>query len=230
MDKLLLLHGAAGSSVQLEPLANKLKDTYSVYMLNFSGHGGKPIPEEPFSIELFAEDVLYFINKNKLEGINIYGYSMGGYVALYISRHIPEKISKIFTTATKFNWNKESSIKEAALLDPEKIKEKIPKFAEQLLRIHSPEDWKIVLKKTAEMMINLGRNKLLKDEDFPLIENEVTVSVGDRDNMVSIEETIDVYRKLKRGNLLIMPDTPHPFEKINLKRLVNEIRLFYKLK
>ncbi|MEO8210994.1 MAG: alpha/beta fold hydrolase [bacterium] len=226
MNKLLLLHGAIGSSVQLEALAKRLKNPFDVYLLNFSGHAGKPIPEHSFSIEMFAEDVIYFINKNKLEGINIYGYSMGGYVALYIARNFPGKINKIFTTATKFNWNEETSLKESNLLNAEKIIEKIPKFAEELQQRHSPENWKIVLNKTAGMMIGLGKNRALKDEDFLSIENEVQVSVGDRDNMVTIEETIDVYKKLKNGRLLVLPDTPHPIEKINLERLVNEIKMF----
>ena len=167
--------------------------------------------------------LLYFIDKSRLDGINVYGYSMGGYVALYIARHYPGKINKIFTTATKFDWNDESSIKESRLLNPEKIEEKIPKFAEELKHRHSPEDWKIVLNKTAEMMINLGKNPLLKDEDLHRIENKVRVSVGDRDSMVSIEETKEVYKKLKNGSLLVLPDTPHPIEKISLDRLTYEI-------
>lgn len=228
MDKLLLLHGAIGSSTQLEPTANLLTDSFKVYLLNFSGHGGKPIPDKLFSIEMFAEDVLYFINKNRLGKINIYGYSMGGYVALYLARRNPDRVNKIFTTATKFDWNEDSSKKESKLLDPKKIMENIPKFAEQLSKRHSPEDWRSVLYKTAEMMINLGKNKILKDEDFSLIENEVMISVGDRDNMVTIEETIDVYRKLKNGSLLILPDTPHPIEKISTERLAYEIKLFFK--
>ncbi len=223
-----MLHGAIGSSVQLEPLAEFLTDTYKVYLLNFSGHGGKQIPKEKFSIEMFADDVLYFIDRNKLKGINIYGYSMGGYVALYIARHFPEKINKIFTTATKFDWTEETSLKESHLLNPENISEKLPKFAEQLIERHSPENWKIVLSKTAEMMIDLGKSQSLNDEDFSTIENEVLLSVGDRDNMVSIEETVDVYRNLKNGNLLIFPDTPHPIEKISPVRLANEIKLFFK--
>lgn len=226
MSKLLLLHGAVGSSTQLEILGEKLKDSFDVYLLNFTGHGGKPIPEEQFTIRLFAEDVIYFIEKNKLEGINIFGYSMGGYVALYIAKHFPGKINKIFTTATKFIWNEESSLKESKLLNAENIM-KIPKFAEQLEQRHSPEDWKVVLHKTDKMMIALGKDKALKDEDFGLIENEVQLSVGDRDNMVTIEETADVYRKLKNGRLLVLPDTPHPIEKINLERLENEIKLFF---
>jgi len=228
MQNILLLHGAIGSSVQLEPLAELLTNNYKVNLLNLSGHGGKQIPDEQFSIEMFGEDVLYFIEKNKLGKINVYGYSMGGYVALYIARNFPDKINKIFTTATKFDWNEESSLKESRLLNPEKIIEKIPKFAERLSERHSAENWKQVLKKTAEMMINLGKNKLLKDVDFSLIENEVLLSVGDRDNMVSIEETVDVYRKLQNGKLLIFPDTPHPIEKISAERLANEIELFFK--
>lgn len=223
-----MLHGAIGSSVQLEPLADLLTDAYKVNLLNFSGHGGKPVTNDKFSIEMFAEDVLYFIDKNRLEGINLYGYSMGGYVALYIARHYPGKINKIFTTATKFNWNEDTSLKESKLLNPEKISEKIPQFAEQLSERHSPEDWKVVLNKTAEMMIELGKNNLLIDEDFSQIENDILLSVGDRDNMVSIEETVDVYRKLKKGSLLVLPDTSHPIEKISPDRLVYEVKSFFK--
>lgn len=228
MNKVLLLHGAVGSSSQLETLAASLEDTFKVYLLNFTGHGGKKIPEKPFSIEMFAEDVIYFIEKGRLEGINVYGYSMGGYVALYIARHFPGRINKIFTTATKFNWNEETSLKESRMLNPEWILKKIPKFAEELSKKHLPEDWTFVLNKTAEMMIELGKNKKLKNEDFPLIENEVMVSVGDRDNMVSIEETVDIYRRLKNGRLLVIPDTSHPIEKISVGRLVNEINDFLK--
>ena len=78
------------------------------------------------------------------------------------------------------------------------------------------------------MMIELGKNNILKDEDFLQIENEILLSVGDRDNMVTIEETVDVYRKLKNGRLLILPATQHPIEKINAERLANEIKKFFK--
>lgn len=227
MKKLLMLHGAIGSSAQLEPVAELLKDEFEVYLWNFTGHGGKEIPSEPFSIKMFAEDLLYFIDKNKLRGIDVYGYSMGGYVALYIARHFQGKINKIFTTAAKFNWSPDSSLKESKLLDPEKIIARIPAFANELMQRHTPQDWKIVLKKTSEMMMNLGNEPELKTSDFELIENVVLLSTGDRDNMVSIEETTEVYRKLKNGSLLIIPDTAHPIERINSERLTSEIKNFF---
>lgn len=227
MKDLLLLHGAIGSSDQLEPLANLLKDSFKITLLNFSGHGGKSIPEDPFNIEMFADETVNLIDKGRLKDVNIFGYSMGGYVALYIARFFTGRINKIFTTATKFDWNEETSVKESKLLNPEKIMEKLPKFAGELSHRHSPDNWKIVLNKTAEMMINMGKKNPLTEKDLNEIDNEVLISVGDRDNMVSIEETVNAYRNLKNGKLLILPGTPHPIEKISAERLSYEILNFF---
>lgn len=224
------MHGAIGSSVQLEKLADRLKDNFRITLLNFSGHGGKEIPYEPFSIKLFADDVLYMLNKSGIDKPDVFGYSMGGYVALYIARHFPEKLNRIFTLATKFDWNPESSLKESKMLDPEKLLEKIPDFANELSKRHSPADWKKVLHKTAEMMIDMGKeNNLtnLKKEDLALIKNEVRISVGDKDKMVSIEESLNAYRSLGNGSFYVIPDTPHPIEKVFVKRLSEEIKIFF---
>ena len=228
MRDLILLHGAIGSSVQLEKLADSLKDNFNITLLNFSGHGGKEIPDEPFSIKLFADDVL--LDKSKIDKPDVFGYSMGGYVALYIARHFPNKLNRIFTLATKFDWNPENSLKESKMLDPEKILEKLPDFAEELSKRHLPADWKKVLHKTSEMMIDMGNgNNLsnLKKEDFALIKNEVRISVGDKDKMVSIEESLDAFRSLDNGSFYVIPDTPHPIEKVTIKRLSDEIKLFF---
>ena len=228
MKQLLLLHGAIGSKEQFVNLEEKLKGSFETHSINFSGHGGKTIPGEPFSISLFAGDVLSYLDKLKIEKIDIFGYSMGGYVGLYLCKNYPGRVNKIFTIASKFKWSDEIGAKEIKMLDPVKIKEKIPAFADELQKRHSPGDWKLVLAKTEEMMTNLGRNNELKDEDYSLIENLVLVSVGDRDKMVSIQETDEVYRKLKNRQMLLLPDTPHPFENVPLKRLEPEIKNFFK--
>ena len=61
MGKLLLLHGAIGSSVAAGTFSRQIKEFfYGIHLLNFSGHAGKEIPKEPFSIEMFAADVTLF--------------------------------------------------------------------------------------------------------------------------------------------------------------------------
>jgi pimeloyl-ACP methyl ester carboxylesterase len=226
MQKILFLHGAIGSTKQFEILIPLLSNQYVIHTLNFSGHGGKSIPVESFSIELFANDVLKWMQENKIETINIFGYSMGGYVALYLAKQHPEKVGKVFTLATKFNWNPQGAAKDAGMLNPEKIAEKVPSFAKALEEKHG-ENWKTVLMKTAEMMINLGNCPALPLTSLPEIQLPVLISVGDKDNMVSLEETIAAYRQLKNGQLLVLPQTQHPFEKINAEKIAEEIKHYF---
>jgi esterase/lipase len=226
MKKLLLLHGAIGAASQFDKLKEELKDKFEIHTMNFSGHGGEAMPDK-FSIELFAEDVIKFLEKNKLENIDVFGYSMGGYVALYNASRHKNKINRIFTVATKFDWNEESSVKESKMLNPAKIEEKIPAFAKALEKRHSVQNWKIVMNKTAEMMIGLGKKPVLTDEVLGKIENEVLISVGDKDAMVTLEETANAAGKLKNGRLFIFSDTEHPIEKMDVKKLSNEIIKFF---
>ena len=145
---LLLLHGAIGSKQQLQELADILEDKYIVHTISFSAHGGTHISEEPFSIELFAEEVLNYLQENNIAQTTVFGYSMGGYVALYLAKYYPQKINKVITLATKFYWDEEIAAREIKMLDADLIQKKLPAFAQQLQQRHAPQDWKIVLEKT----------------------------------------------------------------------------------
>jgi pimeloyl-ACP methyl ester carboxylesterase len=127
---ILLLHGAIGAASQLLPLKALLTKSYKVHTLDFTGHGGKPFGNEPFSIKLFADDVISYMDEHQISKVNILGYSMGGYVGMYIAKHHPERIDKIITLATKYNWNETIAAKEVQMLNPEKIAQKLPAFAE----------------------------------------------------------------------------------------------------
>lgn len=227
MQNLLLLHGAIGAKDQFNPLVEKLNGDFQIHNLNFSGHGGEPIPEN-YSIPQFAKDVLAYLEQNHIATIDIFGYSMGGYVALYLAKHHPEKVGRIFTLATKFHWTPDIAWRETKMLDPEKISEKIPAFAEQLQKRHEPADWKQVMRKTADMMLAMGEDNPLKPNDYTTITQRVRIGIGDKDAMVTLEETIETYRKLQQASLIVFPDTPHPVEKVDLERLAREISGFFK--
>lgn len=226
MNKLLLLHGALGARTQFEKLSHLLKESFDVHSINFTGHGGSVIPTEPFSIQMFAGDIINWLDENNIGKINIFGYSMGGYAAMYLAKHHPEKVNKIFTLATKFEWSEEISAREVKMLDAAKIKEKVPQFAKELRSRHSPQNWETVLGKTSEMMINLGKKNELTFDDISTIECCIQIGIGDRDKMVSLEESIAAYRSLKNGELQVLPNTPHPLEQVDAERLNYEIKSF----
>lgn len=226
MEHILLLHGALGAASTLEPLKKELLPFYQVHSINFSGHAGTEIPRTGLSIELFVQDVLVYLDQQQLPAVHIFGYSMGGYVALYLAKLHPEKVKSIFTLATKFNWSPATAEKEISLLNPEKIEEKVPHFAKTLAERHNPQDWKETMIKTADLMRQLGQVPSLSDNDLALISVPVQVGVGDSDTMVSIEETVKTYRLLPNAKLLVLPFTKHPIEVVSVRRLQYEINTF----
>jgi pimeloyl-ACP methyl ester carboxylesterase len=228
MQNLLLLHGALGTGQQFQPLREQLATRFNTHHLTFGGHGERSSESTPFSIPEFARQTLQWLDDHKQEDINIFGYSMGGYVALYLARHHPSRVRKIFTLATKFDWSPESAAREVKMLDAEKISAKLPDFARSLALRHGESTWKKVLERTAAMMLEMGADKPLKDEDFSAIGHDVLLAVGDRDKMVSIEETVESYRKLAKGSLLVLPSTPHPLESVDAAALAAAMGKFFK--
>jgi hypothetical protein len=50
--------------------------------------------------------------------------------------------------------------------------------------------------------------------------------LGDRDKMVTLEETVTVYKNLLNAQLCILPNTPHPLEQVNVDLLAYVIYTF----
>jgi pimeloyl-ACP methyl ester carboxylesterase len=224
---LLLLHGALGSKSQFSSLIPLLEETFHIHTLDFEGHGSSPLRDRAFRDEHFAENVLDYLNENSIQSVSVFGYSMGGHVGLYLARKHPERIHRIFTLATKFLWTPENIDREASSLYAEKILKRVPHFAKVLQDRHAVSGWKNVLQKTREMFYELGESNSLPIEELRQIHHVVRIGVGDRDSMVNIEESVQVYRSLPQGELQIFPNTPHPLEKVPVSYLVSSMVGFF---
>jgi esterase/lipase len=223
-EKLFLLHGALGSRKQFSPVLERLEESFDVYTLNFEGHGGNESLNE-FSIQLFTKNVIDFMQVNSIDKVNIFGYSMGGYVALNLALIAPKKVKKKITLGTKFNWGLESAAKEVQMLNPIIIEEKFPHFAEKLKQEHKPQNWKVVMKKTAKMMIDMANGARLLDSDFKKINHTVIIGIGSLDTMVSYEESEYVSRLVPNSKLIKLEGVKHPIDKIGTDELIEYIRL-----
>lgn len=220
---LILLHGALGSKNQFRSLIVRLEEYFDVHAFNFEGHGGNESANE-FSIQLFTENLIDYTQANSIDKANIFGYSMGGYVALNAALKIPKKIKKVLTLGTKFKWDIESTEKEVKMLNPIKIEEKIPHFAEKLRQEHIPQDWIKIMNKTANMMTNMAKGAKLVDSDFKKINQDVIIGIGSLDNMVSYEESKYISGILPNSKLVKLDGVKHPIDKIETNQLVNYIR------
>jgi len=228
MNPILFLHGALGTEKQLHPLISELHGAENVYTLTFEGHGTEEVPERPFRIENFAENVIRYMDEHSIETANIFGYSMGGYVALYLAKAAPNRVGKIATLGTVLTWSPEKAASETKLLNPNNIEEKVPAFAKMLDGQH-PKGWKDMVLKTKDLLGHLGDQPTLSTEDFREIDHPVRIHIGDRDSTADLNETVKVYGLMKHAELSVMPATPHPIQKVNLSKLAGSLDDFFEL-
>lgn len=223
MNPVLILHGALGSASQLEPVRKSFEQQgLQAHTLNFSGHGGESF-QRAFGIEQFSEDTLRYMDAHRLDRVDIFGYSMGGYAALWLAQSQPNRIGKIVTLGTKFDWSIESASKEVTKLNAEKILEKIPAFARILEHRHAPNDWKMLLQKTSDMMMRLGERPLLTEIILKQIFHPALICLGDQDDMADCKYSEAVATYLPGGKFQLLENTPHPIEKVDLQKLVDLI-------
>jgi pimeloyl-ACP methyl ester carboxylesterase len=227
MKNLLLLHGALGHSDIFEPFTKELSNYFTVYTPLFSGHGDLEIPENGITIEKYTQELKEFIEKKNLNDVYIFGHSMGGYVALCYALKNQKNLNSIMTLGTKFDWTEEQALKESKMLNPDVITEKVPQYAELLENQHGKK-WRNLLPSIAEMMISLGKNPPLKD-NLTTITIPVQIMVGDKDTMVTIEESTEVYKSLPNAKLAILPDTKHPMDKVRPDLLLDIMKDFWNL-
>jgi pimeloyl-ACP methyl ester carboxylesterase len=209
--ELILVHGALGCASQLAYLQESLGSTHTTRVVELEGHGSTRAPSDRYSMQRFAANIDASITARAA----IFGYSMGGYAALLLAAQRPERVASVVTLGTKFAWTSEVAAKETSRLDPATIRVKVPAFADQQEQRHrGAGGWESVMKKTAALIKELGDHPLVDDALLANITQPVRLMVGDRDAMVSVDETASCSRKLVQGQLAVLPGTPHPIEQV----------------
>lgn len=222
--QLILLHGALGTSKTLEPLNQALGPDVDTYSFDFTGHGSTS--SQFFDLQLLADQLESFITDQQLDQPHIFGYSMGGYVALLLAQSKPELIGDIICLGTKFQWTEEFANKAISGIQADKILEKVPRFAEYLKSLHGQEQWKDMLNHTADMMKGLPKATPLTTANAVSITNKTFLCLGDMEDSVSEEETTAYQAAIPNATFHILPETPHAIQKIDATALANSIKVF----
>lgn len=230
MNTIILLPGALGNSNQFNTLKQELSLVpANVIALDLPGHGLNPYASEAVTVPQMADAFLEKLEELKIPGpIYLFGHSLGGYLGLYLCLHHPEKIKRLYTLGTKWHWTKEIADRETSFLIPEKMEQKIPAFVNHLKISHSI-GWQKVVNNVADLMRDLGENGYLEPEKLNAITLPVRVALGDRDAMVGLEETVNVYKAMPNAQFQVYPNTPHPYEKANVVKLASDIISFFNL-
>lgn len=84
----ILLHGFCGSSSYWEAVIPLLQSQCRLIVPDLPGHGKSGVPQSPYPIEAFADDMADLLRQLNIEKAVWLGHSLGGYVTLAaVERH-----------------------------------------------------------------------------------------------------------------------------------------------
>jgi len=224
----LLVHGALGDFKQMRPLAEALGEVGSIHLVELPGHGRTPLPAgDAFGMALFARTIGDAARRHGVgdQAPICLGYSMGGYAALVLASTAPGTLSGVVTLGTKFEWTPTVAAAGAARLDASRLQAKVPAFAEQLrLRHESAGGWQQLLARTAQLLTDLGADPMLTKHTLADVQIPVRLAIGSCDDTVTSLEVEQIAALLPHATMHVLPDVPHPIERVPVHLLVDLVR------
>ena len=86
---LIFLHGWGFTSAVWKHISEILDGTYTIYAIDFRGHGKSDKPDKNYVISEFTDDLLQFMDVVGIPKAIIIGWSMGGVVGMdFTAKHV----------------------------------------------------------------------------------------------------------------------------------------------
>jgi pimeloyl-ACP methyl ester carboxylesterase len=102
-EPLLVLPGAYMTVELMGVLVAALATSRQVVAVEFQGHGHTADIDRPFSYEQFADDGAALLGHLGIEQADVYGYSLGGGVALQLGLRHPARVRKLVLASASYS-------------------------------------------------------------------------------------------------------------------------------
>jgi pimeloyl-ACP methyl ester carboxylesterase len=225
---ILFLHSAISTHKEFDRLSSFYENRRQI-LADFPSHGESTTTHTKLTTRMLAENSRDLLMKLEIYSVDIIGYSMGGYVALELAQIAPNMVHSIISHAMKFYWTEEAIADSLALLDADKIEARSQKGFEILSSMHSSNGLEKIIEANRSI-VGSFRKEQLTEEDLITIQAPLLLSVGDRDDLVTLPEITSLYKsqnKLKTF-LAIHPNSPHPISRLDLVSFTHAVREFWK--
>ena len=201
-NPLVLIHGG-GSTIgttfgNILPLLAK---KHKVIAVELQAHGHTSDRNAPESFDQDADDVAALLKHLKIEKVDIFGFSNGGTTAMKIGMKYPMLVNKLVIASAMY---KREGMISGFFEGMEKAK--LSDMPEHLQHAF------IAIKNDSAALMNMfnkDRMRMVefkdwKDDDLALISAPSLIVLGDKD-VVTIEHAVEMHRRIKNSELLILP-------------------------
>jgi pimeloyl-ACP methyl ester carboxylesterase len=216
-EPLVLLHGAYMTINAMGEVVPSLAKTRRIIAVELQGHGRTADIDRPLSYEQMADDTAALLRHIGIEEADIFGYSMGGGIALQVTIRHPEVVRKLVLASVYYNNDGvyPEVLEAIETITPEAFAG--TPWREEYDRIApNPEDFPTLVAKLKELDLTFVG---WPPEDIQAIEAPALIIIGDSD-VVRPEHTVEMFRLIGGGvagdlaglpssRLAVLPGTTH---------------------
>lgn len=205
-ESVILLPGLLGTiEGEWQPHLESIKHYHlQVIGIDWPYHKDTTAIPPSLSFQTLVDETIRSIEALGLERIVVWGYSLGGYVALEIERRSPGLLEGIWMHATKFFW----SDKDIALFRKELTIESMSPRRKELLLKQFGDRWEQLVLLNSSLFEDILENGLTLD-DLLDVRIPVLVTAGDQDEFVSPSEVERLADILSGGEWQILNGVRH---------------------
>ena len=203
---LVLLHGGLNTiETSFGPVLPYFAATRQIIAVEQQAHGHTADIDRALTFEQMADDTATLLERLGLESADIFGYSVGGTVALQIAIRHPKLVRKLVLASAIYALDGYPPVVVDGLRHataetmPRAMREAYAKVAPR------PADWPRLVAKMARLATDF---KGYAPTDIRSVNAPTLVMTGDAD-IVRLEHTVELSRLLTRGQLAVLPGANH---------------------
>jgi pimeloyl-ACP methyl ester carboxylesterase len=223
---LVLLHGGLLTiDLAFGPLIPALAERHQVIGVELQGHGHTGDIDRPMRLDSLADDVASLLEHLNLDRADVFGFSLGGMVALTMGLRHPDRIGRLVIASVDHRPNHA----EFEQPDDPDVARRMPTEADfqGMREAHArvaprPEDFDAVAEKTSSMVHAFGG---WSDSQLGSISAPTLLLVGDTD-FVPLENAVAMFKLLPGAELAVLPGTTHIGVTRNADRVLATVRPF----
>lgn len=214
---LILLHGGSATLAMWRGLVPRLAQHFQVIAIDNRGHGKTDNPTGKMTYRLMADDVAAFIKVTGLVKPFLCGYSDGGQILLELGMNYPNLARALVIGGAYRELTEERKQAFAAmampgpgLVDFATLLQHGGGYVEAYRKAHGtpadPERWRTMFLQLSECWYEPMNHTRT---DLQRIQEPVLLLIGDRDEFITVEENVAMYRDLAKGELVVIPNGTH---------------------
>jgi len=221
---IIFIHGFPFNKSMWNSQVGSLKENYRAITYDIRGHGDSKAGNEVFSIDLFVNDLISFLDTLKIDKAILCGLSMGGYIALNAIEKHNERFDALILSDTQCIADTPEA-KEKRMKAIESIRKTgVEKYAEESIKnLFASESFTTRVKEIAdvrEMIVNTSEQSLcntllalsVREETctkLSAIKVPVLIMVGSEDKITPPAAARFMHEKIKGSLLKVIDHAGH---------------------